>query len=132
MSTENLQGKRILYVEDDSFLADLMLKKFESIQATVENATSGEEAVKMIQDKQFDCVLLDLLLPKMSGLDVLKTIKEDQKTAHIPVVVFSNLGADNDIERAKELGADRFLVKSSVVPDDVPGVLNEILEGIGS
>ncbi len=126
-NTQNLSGKKILYVEDDQLLSNLMLSKLKSCGASVQNAKTAGEALEILKTETFDCVLLDLLLPDMSGFEVLKNIKNDDKTSAIPVVVFSNLGEDSDLKKASKLGAEKFVVKSSVVPDDVPVILNEIL-----
>lgn len=102
----------ILIVEDDLFLRKILTTKFTQDGFGVRFSGDGEEALKAIQEKVPDIILLDLILPKLSGFEVLADLRTNPKTKDVTVVVLSNLGQDEDKERAKELGAERFLVKA--------------------
>lgn len=122
-----LNGKTVMWVEDDQFLSDLISRKLSTQGCKLLFAKSGEDALKLLADKKPDIMILDLLLPGMSGFDVLQHVKEDPKTKAVPVIILSNYSQNNEIERAKDLGADRFLVKASIVLDDLVRELNAVL-----
>jgi DNA-binding response OmpR family regulator len=109
---------RILIVEDDEFLRSLIARKLEGEKFTVVTAVDGESGLAAAGDKP-DLILLDLLLPGISGFDVLKTLKEKDNLKHIPVIVFSNLGQREDIEKAKNLGVTDYLIKANFTLDDL-------------
>ncbi len=125
----NFTGKRILLVEDDILLSKLLSKKLVDNNATIFHAADGEEAVKMIKDNQiFDLVLLDIMLPKMDGFQVLKTIRADEKKKETVVIILSNLGQENDVEKGVSLGAKKFLVKALLSPDEIVEEIDTILK----
>ena len=125
--TDKLTSKKILYVEDDDFLANLIIKKLDLEGAQVMHASAPEAALDKLRETKFDCLLLDLLLPEMTGLDLVERINEEFDLNEVPVIIFSNLAIDDDIERAKSLGVDRYLVKANVVPEQIAGVLEEVI-----
>jgi len=104
--------KKILIAEDDNFLANAYRVKFEKEGWEVTIAYNGEEAVSKAKSIKPDVILLDLVMPKMDGWEALKLLKKDPITAKIKVVVASNLGQSADVERAKKMGADDYLIKS--------------------
>lgn len=110
---------KILIVEDDQFLRMILEAKLKRERFEVETAVDGDEAIKKIKAGPPDFVLLDLILPKISGFEVLEEIKMDAGLRKIPVVILSNLGQEEDIERAKELGAQDYLVKVNLSIDQV-------------
>lgn len=114
-----VNGKKILIVEDDEFLRALAAKRLEKEGYQISVATDGEMANNSVKEVKPDIVLLDLLLPGVNGFEVLKQLKTDPETKAIPVIVFSNLGQKEDIERAKSLGADDFLIKANFTLDDL-------------
>ena len=103
---------KILIAEDDSFLANAYRVKFEKEGWQVVIVGNGAEAVAEAKKYKPDVILLDLVMPKMDGFEALKLLKADKITAKIRVVVASNLGQDSDMIRARELGADDYLIKS--------------------
>jgi len=109
----------LLIVEDDKFLHKILLTKFQKEGFDVRGAADGEEALQALLTFQPTVILLDLILPKMNGFEVLAEIKTNAKTAGIPVIVLSNLSQDEDIRRAMELGAVGFLVKADRSINDV-------------
>lgn len=123
-----LAGKTVMWVEDDIFLNDILAKKLTAEGCTPLNARDGEEAMHLLGDTVPDVVLLDLVLPGMSGFDVLEKIKADARLKEVPVIVFSNLGQESEIERAKKLGALKHIVKAEM---DVGEIVGEIARTIG-
>ena len=115
-------AKKVLIVEDDEFLRSLTVKRLEKENYQIIIAADGEQALKMIDSDTPDLILLDLLLPGVDGFEVLEKMKKS-----IPVVVFSNLGQREDIEKAKKLGADDFLIKANFTLDDVVAKVGQYL-----
>jgi DNA-binding response OmpR family regulator len=106
--------KRVLLVEDDRFLrraceASLQQRGFE-----VRTATDGEEGLALATSQRFDIILLDLLMPKKPGIEVLAALKSNESTARIPVLILSNSSRDEDKRRAVELGANGYYVKANL------------------
>jgi two-component system OmpR family response regulator len=118
----------ILIVEDDSFLQGLASTKLEKEGFAVMGAGNSEEATKVLAATPPDLVLLDLVLPGTDGFGILKGIRENEKTATIPVIVFSNLSEDKDVKHAKELGATDYMVKSNFTLDELADRIKEILK----
>lgn len=117
----------VLFVEDDPLLSDLVARKFGIEKIGMEYAATGEEALTALaKEKKPDLVLLDIRLPGIDGFEVLEKIKADESTKHIPVVIFSNFGEASDIERAKKLGADKFIVKVSLTLEQVADVVRSL------
>ncbi|MFA6608680.1 MAG: response regulator [Candidatus Paceibacterota bacterium] len=104
--------KHILIVEDEDFLAQVLTDNLSLEGYKVDLAVDGEEAIKKIEESQPSLILLDLLLPKKDGFQVLEELKLNPNFKLIPVIVLSNLGADTDIKRALSLGAEDYFVKS--------------------
>ncbi|HEY4504112.1 MAG TPA: response regulator [Candidatus Paceibacterota bacterium] len=118
--TEKKQsGKKILWVEDDKFLSSILFKKFESYGYKVFGAKDGDEAFAILRKEIPDIILLDILLPGMNGFDILQKIKMNKETNTIPVIILSNMSKQSDMEKAKLLGANKFLVKVAVSPDEI-------------
>lgn len=125
---DNVETGKILIVEDDEFLRSLNAKRLETEGFKVVVATDGQSAIDLIPAEMPNLIFLDLLLPEVDGFEVLKKIKADEKTKNIPVVVFSNLGQKEDIEKAHNLGASDFLIKANFTLDDVVTKIKEILK----
>jgi DNA-binding response OmpR family regulator len=109
-----MDPRRILLAEDDRFLrkaAETMLKRN---GFAVTSAADGEEALRLAREQPPDLLLLDLIMPKLQGFDVLQALKADAGTADIPVIVLSNLGQDSDIQLARERGAADYIIKSNI------------------
>lgn len=104
--------KKILIVEDEAVLLNVLKDRFESEKWDVQTAEDGEAAVETINKRKFDLVLLDLLLPKKDGFEVLKEVRENPELKDLPIVVLSNLGSDEDIKKALNLGANDYFVKT--------------------
>jgi CheY-like chemotaxis protein len=119
--------KRVLIVEDESHLQKLVASTLEEAGYEVLTASDGEMGLKIIEDQKPDLVLLDLILPKKDGFDVLeyKTSKEGIKD--IPVVILTNLEEKFDIERALAYGVRAYLIKANYRPQEILQKINEIL-----
>ncbi len=127
MANESSTSKNILIVEDDEFLRSLTAKRLEKEGFAVKVAVDGENAINVLADYQPDIVLLDLLLPGLDGFEVLKKIKSTDAGKKTPVIIFSNLGQKEDIERAKSIGADDFLIKANFTLDDVVAKISGLI-----
>lgn len=119
--------KKILLIEDDKFLRELMNKKLITLGYEVVSAADGESGLVMIKETKPDVVLLDLILPGINGFEVLERAKQDPEIANIPVVILSNLGQGEDIEKGLALGAKDFLVKAHFTPQEIVNKLKNIL-----
>ncbi|MDP1629009.1 MAG: response regulator, partial [bacterium] len=118
---------KIFLVEDDQFLGGLMSNKLEKEGFSVVRVLDGEEAVKKIFEDRPDLVLLDIILPGMDGFEVLKRLREDPQTAKIPVIMLTNLGAKEDIERGFKLGAQDYMVKAHFTPGEIVAKIKSVL-----
>ena len=120
-------GTKIIIVEDDKFLGGLVSKKLIDSGCIVRHLESGEVAQSATESDVPDLMFLDLLLPGMSGFDVLASLKKVPKTKDIPVIILSNLGERADIKRGLDLGATSFLIKASMTVDSIVGEASRIL-----
>ncbi len=117
----------ILYVEDESFIGKTIVNKLNEHGFEADLAADGEDGLARLSQKSYKLIFLDLILPTSSGFDILKKIKENPTTKHIPVVVFSNQSTDADKERAKELGAHDFRVKVNSTPNEILALTKSLL-----
>ncbi len=126
------QAPTILIVEDDEFLRSLAAKRLEKEGYKIAVAVDGESALTVAVEVKPGLVLLDLLLPGADGFEVLKRIRQNEVVKTVPVIVFSNLGQRQDIDKARELGADDFLIKANFTLDDLAVKINQKLGRAGS
>jgi len=117
---------KILVVEDEFFLRTILEKKLQAEGFETVVATDGQEALEKIVSEKPDLILLDIILPKKNGFEVLEEIKRDPYLAQIPVIVVSNLGQEIDIERAKKLGVNDYLIKAHTSLDLISKKIKEI------
>ncbi len=120
--------KKVLIVEDDTFLQGLEASKLTKDGFEVITASTGEEAMKKINEPNINVILLDLILPNYDGFEILKKIKETEKIKNIPVIVFSNLSEEKDVKKSKELGAADFMVKSNFTLDELIKKINSLIK----
>ncbi len=118
---------KVLIIEDDQFLRDLMERKLVKEGFTVETAIEGETGLQKIQSWQPNMVLLDIILPGLDGFSILEKVKKDPSTAAIPVILLTNLGQRDDVEKGLKLGAVGYLVKAHFTPGDIVEKVKEIL-----
>ena len=116
----------VLIVEDDRFLLKILLMKFGTEGFAVRGAADGEDGLRQMTAEPPDLVVLDLILPKMNGFEVLAEMKTHAQTKGIPVIVLSNLGQEEDIKRVLDLGALEFLVKSNLSIMEVVSKVKEV------
>jgi CheY-like chemotaxis protein len=116
---EQAKHVQVVYVEDEPFFAGTMSRLLIEAGYTTALADDGEKGVALIQKEKPDLVLLDLVLPKLDGKEVLRRIKADPETKDIPVIVLSNLSAEGDQREAEALGAVGFFVKALTLPSVV-------------
>lgn len=122
-------ARRILLAEDDRFLRKAAEATLRHRGFTVLTAVDGEEALRLARTEAPDLILLDLIMPKLQGFEVLRTVKEDPATALIPVIVLSNLGQDRDVRQAIEAGAAAYLIKANLSLQDLVRRVEEALKG---
>lgn len=111
--------KRILLVEDDDSLASVYAARLQAEGFDVRRVANGEEALATALSYKPDLALLDVMMPKVSGFDVLDIIRNTPETANLKIIMLTALSQESDLERAKQLGVDEYLVKSQVVIADV-------------
>jgi len=121
------QTPSILLVEDDAVLKEMYQIRLEQAGFKATIVETGEDALTVIKNQSFDLVLLDIMLPKISGLDVLQKLREGEDTKDLPIVILSALATDEDKMRAKELGATDYFAKSETTPKDMIVKIKEIL-----
>lgn len=111
--------KKILLVEDDDALANVYMMRLEVEGFEAKRVADGEQALAIAREYRPDLILLDVMMPKVSGFDVLDILRNTPETGNVKVIVLTALSQENDRKRAEDLGADDFLVKSQVVIADV-------------
>lgn len=119
--------KKILWVEDDILLSTILARKIESSGFSLLKANSGDEAMKFLETEIPDVIVLDIMLPGMNGMDILQKIKMEEKLRKIPVMMLTNLNRQSDIEKAKVLGANKFMVKAAASLDEIINAVNELI-----
>jgi two-component system alkaline phosphatase synthesis response regulator PhoP len=119
--------KTILFIEDESALQKTFGEVLGQEGYKVISALDGELGLNLAKEKKPDLILLDLILPKMHGFEVLKALKEDKTTKEIPVIVLTNLEGVGDVDKALELGATTYLVKASYSLEEVVAKIKKAL-----
>jgi len=120
-------NKTILIIEDDTFLQGLVARKLGGQGFNILTASNGEEGLKIMETAVPDLLLLDLLLPKIDGFEVLARMRTNAGLRDVRVMVFSNLSEEKDIKRAKDLGVIDYLVKSNFTLDELANRIKEVL-----
>lgn len=118
---------KILLVEDDAFLLSMYTTKFELEKFEVIAAEDGEKGLRLVFEAKPDIILLDIILPKMNGFEILKKIKKDENLKKIPVILLTNLSQKNDIEKGLGLGADDYIIKAHFTPVEVVEKVKKVL-----
>ena len=118
---------KILIVEDDPFLSEMYSTKLTQENFEVELAIDGKEALKKVKDIKPDLVLLDIVLPKMDGFEVLQKIKKDTALSNIKVIALTNLGQKEEVEKGLGFGADDYIVKAHFTPSEVINKIKKVL-----
>lgn len=118
---------KILLVEDDSFLLGMYATKFEMEDFKVIMAEDGEKAIRVALRELPDIIILDIILPKLNGFEVLKRLKNEATTNKIPVILLTNLSQKDEIERGLSMGAEDYLIKAHFMPSEVVEKIKRIL-----
>lgn len=113
----SIQKKKILWIEDDKLIGTILAKKLTSSGFDLVHVRDGESALNSLHSRIPDVVIVDLILPGMNGFEIIESIKKDDNLKNIPIMVLSNLSKVSDIDKAKSLGAKKFLVKASTSLD---------------
>lgn len=119
MENDILKGAKVLWVEDDKFLRNMIDQRLAPTGADLVSVTDGAKALETIKSYIPDIIMLDLLMPNVDGFEILKLVKSDASLKHIPVLVLSNLGQKEEVERCKKLGAEDFIIKATIGLDDI-------------
>ena len=119
--------KRILIIEDDMFLRGLIARKLESEGFEIDMAIDGEDGLIKALKFNPELILLDIILPKMNGFEVLERLKADDKTKDVPVIMLTNLGEKEDAEKGMNLGAAGYMVKAHFTPEEIIEKIKELL-----
>ncbi len=120
--------KKILFIEDESALQRAASEVLSEKGYAILSALDGEIGLKIAKEEKPDLILLDLILPKKDGFEVLKELKENPETQNIPVIILSNLAESRDVERVLSLGAHTYLVKTNYRLEEVVEKIDTILK----
>jgi len=120
---------KILTIEDDKFLRELIKRKLQSESFESIEAVDGEEGLQQVRAQKPDLVLLDLMLPGIDGFEVLSRMKKSPELSSIPVIILSNLGQRDDIEKGLKIGAVDYLVKAHFTPNEIVEKVKQALKG---
>ena len=120
---------KILTIEDDKFLRELIKRKLQSESFESIEAVDGEEGLQQARAQKPDLVLLDLMLPGIDGFEVLSRMKKSPELSNIPVIILSNLGQRDDIEKGLKIGAVDYLVKAHFTPNEIVEKVKQALKG---
>ena len=124
-----MDKKCVLIVDDDPLIARMYENKMRLDGYDVDVAFNGEEAISSVRKKTPNLILLDIMMPKLNGVETLKLLKVEEKTKHIPVIILTNLGDNqSDIERSREMGALDYLVKSQISLKDLSLCVKKALD----
>lgn len=121
-----MDQKKVLSIEDDVFLSSLVSGKLIEAGFSVITAATGSDGLAKVKLERPHLVLLDIMLPDMGGFEILEKLKTDPDTRAIPVIILSNLGGRDEIEKGIELGAASYLVKSNILPHEVAEMVSQI------
>ncbi len=117
---------KVLLVEDDPFLVDIYVTKLKEQGYSAVQVTDGEKVLEQVRKEKPDLVLLDIVLPHMDGWEILSQLKADNELKNTKVVVLSNLGQKEEVEKGLQLGAERYLIKAHYTPSQVVEEIKKI------
>jgi len=121
-------AKKILIIEDDKFLRELIGQKLMQEGFNIAEAVDGEKGIRAVKEEKPDLVLLDLVLPGIDGFEVLARMKGEVETAQVPVIILSNLGQKDDIEKGLKMGAVDYLIKAHFTPAEIIDKIRTVLK----
>lgn len=118
---------KILIIDDDPFILDMYVLKFKERGFDVEIAHDGKDGLKKAKEYKPDAILLDVVMPAMDGFDVLQELKKSSETKMAKIILLTNLGQKEDVERGKKLEADDYVIKAHFTPSEVVEKVNNLL-----
>lgn len=118
---------KVLIVDDDNFLLDMYSLKFRESGFLVEVAKSGDEALEKAKEMRPDVVLLDIVMPQLDGFEVLRSLRQDKSAEGAIIVILTNLGQKEDVERGLGLGANDYIIKAHFTPSEVVNKVKNLL-----
>ncbi len=124
--------RKILIIEDDFYISDIYEKAFTAGGYDVSTAADGEEGVLKAASGTYDVILVDIMLPKMNGIDVLRRLREVGATGETPIFMTTNLGQDNILKEAFKIGADGYFIKAQLRPVNLVSEINKFFEDRGA
>ena len=126
-ASKNTAGTDVMLIEDDRFLQDLLSKKLTLEGFSVRSAYDGEDGLRLSKELQPRIILLDIILPGIDGFEFLSLAKKEAEIKNIQIIVLSNLGQREEINRAMDLGADDYLIKANFAPDEILNKVRSVL-----
>jgi len=120
--------QKVLIIEDDRFLRELIARKLSDNDFVTVEAMDGEEGIKKVKEEKPDLILLDLILPSIDGFEVLSQIKKDENLKSIPVIILSNLGQKEEVEKGLKMGAVDYLIKAHFTPGEIIEKIKNVLK----
>ena len=123
------QKKIVLLIDDDFFLTEMYSLKFQEAGFEVKTARDGQTALAMVEEDPLpDIILLDIVMPHLDGFEVLKLMKKNERLKNIPIILLTNVGQKEDVEKGISLGADDYIVKAHFTPSEVAARVKKLLE----
>ena len=119
--------RKIIIAEDEPTLMDMYKLYFERAGFRVLNAENGRQCIDFAKNEKPDLILLDILMPKVDGWEVLEQLKTDETTKQIPILVFSNLGQTQEVQKGLDLGADDYVIKSDLTPKELLAKVEQMI-----
>ena len=119
--------KKIMWVEDDVFLSDIISKKCETNSCSLFHAIDYDGTFELLKDLEPDVIILDILLPGKNGFEILQELRKMDKTKDLPIIILSNFGQKEEIEKGLKLGADKYLIKATLTLDEILGEVNKVM-----
>jgi CheY-like chemotaxis protein len=110
---------KILLIEDDALIVKIYSTRLKADGFTVLSADNGEDGAVLATKEQPDLIVLDVMMPKLDGFSVLEKLRADPNLSKIPILIYSNLAQDSEIEKAKQFGATEFIVKANISPTEL-------------
>lgn len=124
-----MSPQRILIIEDEANIREVYAEVLKEGGFDVEEVSDGNEGLKKALEGNWDLIFLDIMLPQKDGLEILSDIKKDEKLKLKPVILLTNLGRESIIKQGREMGSEKYLVKSEITPDQVLAAAKDCLKG---
>jgi len=129
MNPQTPQNKKILLVEDEDFIRELYVRQLTKAGFLVKSAVDGQSGLNVLKSETFDLLLLDIMLPGMNGLQLLREFKTQNPSSPMITILLTNLGQEAVIKEGFELGAQAYLIKASYTPDQVVSEVKNAFSG---